>query len=244
MGLSENDFHPRYDKGRRQAQHPAATRTPKDVSLPVKPDHPSRSTTEALSQWSVALKQPVLTLGVGYVTISTAWLAHSFLHADLRFSLLTGALVGIATVRYQALVSTVVAVLYGLYGALIMLFGVIYVLIARKNPSDYLIGQLTKITNLAIGFQTQVPISVEEAEVSHSATPEPALSPLPAALGSAGTEDPPLFMDTMRAMGTTPTEIVGVVPLAALRPSIGRHAKSEERIESDLATSQDHAMAA
>ena len=124
-----------------------------------------------------------------------------------------------------------------------MLFGVIYVLIARKNPYDYLIGQLTKITNLAIGFQTQVLIS-EEVEVSHSATREPALSPLPAALGSGGTEDPPVFMDTMRAMASATTDIVGVVPLAALQPSIGRHAKPEEIIELDATTSQHHAMAA
>ena len=215
----------------------------------MKPDQLATSTTEALSQWSVALKQPAVALGAGPVTIGTAWLAHTFLHADPRLSLLTGALVGIASVRYQALVTTVVAVLYALYGALIVLFGMIYVLLMRKNPAEYFMQQLTKITNLAIGFQTQVPVSLGDVDVrrSDAATPEPSvpLSPLPATLGSSKTEDPPLFKDTMRVLASMTSDIAGVVhPFEALRPSIGRHAKPEAKIEADVTSSDYQAMAA
>ena len=76
----------------------------------------------------------------------------------------------------------------------------IYVAVARKDPSDYFMPTLARITNYAIGYKTKTPVKVKSsakderqhlAVVPNVGTTAAAVSPLPPARESARTEDTP-----------------------------------------------------
>jgi hypothetical protein len=167
--------------------------------------------------------------------------ARALLHANLRDSLLIAALAVMAICRWQTLVVTVPSILFTLVGVLFIPFGGVYCLLVRKNPVDYFMKELTKITNLAIGLLSMTPVAFGEDEVSHpnpdSEEPSLPVSPLPLALGSGRTEDTPLFREALRAMAAETArgaDIADILrPLEAFRPPNGRHAKPEAEIDPD-----------
>jgi hypothetical protein len=158
------------------------------------------------------------------------------MHADIRASLLASATAGVVFFRPQALLSTMIAVLYALFGTLAALCGVVYVVVARKDPSDYFMPTLADITNFAIGYKTKTLIKVKDerqhlAVVPSVESPATVVSPLPPARESARAEDTPHYWNTVQALATEPggrPDIVSQSTTTISFPSAqGRHAKPE-----------------
>jgi hypothetical protein len=204
----------------------------------VKSRETSTSTTDTPQPSVLIMRQLARSAGTAPAVAVTALTAHMVLHADIRASLLAGAAAGVVFFRPQALLSTVIAALYALFGTLAALCGVVYVAVARKDPSEYFMPTLAKITNFAIGYKTKTPIKVRDKDERQSLAVVPSaestatmVSPLPPAPESARTEDTPHYWNTVQALATEPggrPDIVSQSTTTIRFPSAqGRHAKPQ-----------------
>jgi hypothetical protein len=182
------------------------------------------------------MRQLARSAGIAPAVAVTALTAHMVLHADIRASLLAGAAAGVVFFRPQALLSTVIAALFALFGTLAALCGVVCVAVARKDPSEYFMPTLAKITNFAIGYKTKTPVKVKDkrqplAVVPGAESTATMVPPLPPARESARTEDTPHYWNTVQALATEPggrPDIVSQSTTTIRFPSAqGRHAKPE-----------------
>lgn len=188
----------------------------------MNPHQPGTSTTDTILKWLPASGGTALTAAV---VLS----AHAVLHVPPW----TSAVLAVSLLRREA----VLAALGALFGVLTAAYSIIYVPVARKDPSAYLTTALAGITS-ALGFLAvpEVAARTEPRSPGHAeranggaATPaveQPApasLPVLPPATNAARSEDEPEFWqlvhDRLSVSGRRP----GVVPPAAK----GRHAKME-----------------
>jgi hypothetical protein len=201
----------------------------------VKPKRPKPSTTATPTEGYFTSCHPVLTLSTGPATIGTALLAHAVLHANVPFSLLAGILC-LVLLRSQA----VIAVLFALFGVVLVPVGMIHVILARKDPAEYFLKVLTRITNLAISFQVLVPAQESPAENDTGraslVSPEqgPSLDPLPPAVNTARMVNEDIYWATIQVMAERrPDGLPDIVPglSCSTQPAKGRHAKLESEVD-------------
>jgi hypothetical protein len=179
----------------------------------VKSNQISTSTTDTLSKRKPAGSQAVLTMGVVALAVPT----HAFLHV----SLLTGTVVAVALLRPDIRVPDLLG---ALFGVLIAVGGVIFVLLKGEDPSDYFTRALANITN-ATGSRALIPAesktrcSQPEPEPTPAPeparAPEPALSPLPPATNAARNEEEHMFWQLVHDR----------MPASVSPRARGRHAK-------------------
>lgn len=87
--------------------------------------------------------RPALTLSIGVVTVGSALAGHVVLNANVSFPLLMSlAILSVVIPRCRAIVATTLGALYGL---VLLPVGIIYCIIARKDPGSYLTDTLADV---------------------------------------------------------------------------------------------------
>jgi hypothetical protein len=213
--------------------------------VPVNSKRSRRSTTETVTSRYLSGDKPEFALTTGPVTVAALLVAHVALHDDVPFPLLAGIIIlSIALPRSRSMVAVALSALYGL---VLLPVGLIYAILKRNDPGEYLTRLLAKVVSLLDDVQlpawaaSPAPVSApaHDGDMSQGnpvqTAPARSADLLPPAVIATRLEREPYFDLVFQELSSRRPN--GRTDVVDLQPR-GRHAKlaSEQESAEELAT--------